>query len=236
MLCQGFSSLAGIGGDESDGSTDVPAAELPEDESFEPVTTAYYDETSLMSVNDDLADYDALPIYNVWSSDLTPKYQYGNVISSLSGDSGVDFYFNGFVLNTVPLSQNVEFECVLTFANGYDKSVIYVDSSTSGITKLHGALFYPTGGNATNWVTPTGFQYVDDNTIRISYSAKKSSGVYLSSDYYPTYFSLEKSSYLKGNTVKCQIYVKRSNPVASVVAEGGGDGGGSGSGGSGSAT
>lgn len=222
IFCQAFSSLADIDGDtESELKTEV-----------------FYDDTMLMSVNDDLADYNLMPVFYLMAGDLDNKYYYANTIKDLSGNQNVTFAFNGNVLNAYPSYQKIDVECVLTFTNGYDPSVIRVISSSSAITGVGGFKFRPTASaNSSYYATPTGFSYVDDSTIRISYSYYSSSGIYNGGNY-PALLQLSAASYLKGNSVTCKFYYKLSNqlPDTDIAYTGGGDGGGGSEGGGGAAT
>ena len=218
-MCQAFSSLADIGGDS-------------EIEEMEGDVQVYYDDVMPLSVNDDLSDYVSLPPIYVTTSDMYPSRQYGNVINSLSGNADVDFIFNPYILNNTGKYGGYDLIYVLTFSNGYDPSAIGVKSSSDSITGNIGFKFSIMGatlsGSSSYLPTCKGFQYVDDNTIRISYS-RVESGTF--SDLVG--FRLSANSYLKDNTIKCQLYMRKNNTQVSME---GGDGGGGSEGGGGAAT
>lgn len=224
-MCQAFSSLADIGGDNFDSEPELK-------------TEVFYDDTMLMSVNDDLADYSLMPVAYMQVYDINTNYYYGNSVKNLSGNKDVRFAFNGHVLNGLPPYQGLEVECILTFSNGYDPSVIGVTSSSTAITGVKGFKFSAvSSGSSSSYSIPTGFSYVDDNTIRISYSYYSTSGFY-GGGYYPANICLYANKYLKGNSVTCKYYYKLYDrlPDTDIAYTGGGDGGGGSEGGGGAAT
>lgn len=224
-MFQVFSSLAGIGGDD-DGNLDAYEIE-------EPVATAYMSEVMPLSVNDDLADYIEVPPIYIDCGDLPAKF-YGNTISGLSGNKYVYWGFNSYVANNISSLGGYDIIYELTFSDGYNRDSIGVTSSDTAITGNVGfgfsiASILASGSNGK--IPCTGFSYVDDNTIRISYSYtySASSGHYIDSF---MGFRLDYAAYLRGNSVTCRLYMRPSYIKVSVN---GGDGGG-GSGGGGAAT
>lgn len=196
---------------------------------FEGKAQVYYDDVMPLSVNDDLTGATRLLPYYVSSSVLVPSRQYGNAVLGITSASAIDFNFNPYIVNNDGVFSDIDIEVVLTFENGYDADTLGVVSSTSGITGVKGFEVYWGIGN--RGVLPTGFRYVDDNTVRISYSYKTSSSSFSS----PPTLTLLGRDYLIGNSVKCDMYVIRKSSSVDVDGEGGGSGG-SGSGGSGTAT
>lgn len=215
-LSSAFSALADIGGDNV-----VDGLDLLEHDADTFVT---YDDVALLSVNDDLADAIKLPVLYVQSTDIAPNRQYGNVIHDIKTVSPVEFYFNPYIVNNKGYFTNFDLEFVLTFENGYDPAKLGVSSSATEITGTYGFSIYPV--TASNSRLPTGFRYVDDNTVRISYSYSSSTA---SSFTWLPHITLTGRDYLVGNSVKCDLYFIRD--YSSVAVEGGDGGGGSGSGG-----
>lgn len=238
-MCQAFSSLADIGGDGAS-STDVQAVELDAD-SVE--AYAEFDDTMLMSVNDDLSDYAEMPIICVDCYDLPVNFSYANRVNNLSGSNPIYFHFNPYILNSYPYYENLDMEIVLTFADGYSKDLIYPISSSDKITGMSGLTIesYNRSGSSISRVYPSGFRYVDDNTIRLSFTDHVLKGQFVSRFSQLIEVQVPASVISKNNSVSCRIYYKLSDPVAhsSVALDGtgGGGSGGSGSGGgSGTAT
>lgn len=223
VLSAAFSSLAAGGGDKSE--LELEGAELTAD--------AFLDEIMPMSVNDDLADADFIPALGLYCQDLSPYVRYANAINNLSGNNYVMFSFSPYWVNQEPFYQDIDFEFVLTFANGYDSDVLAPISSSSGISGLKGAVFHVLD-SSTKGRVPSGFQYVDENTIRISYSMHNSRGVFADSFSPEITLLLNASPYLYNNSVSCKLYALRSNPLpitsVSSIGGGGGEGGGTGGG------
>lgn len=209
-----FSALADIGGDNLEDIVDVPVVEeIPGD------PAALLDNVPMpMSVVTPIEDFERLPTAFLYSS-AVGGYAYGN---SVSGDVNYPIYFYANA-SAVPRSGVVEFIVELTLPGGIDHDKIFLNESNN-LTGFTLAKFFNSSYGSFNSIaidTFTGINYVDDTTVRVSFTATNFNGCMIRLDL--------KENYVNGGTVN--IYAR---PVL-MVSEIGGDGGG-GSEGGGAAT
>lgn len=211
-----YADLPEVVGDDVEDVIDLPVVEeIPGD------PAALLDNIPMpMSVVTPIEEFERLPTAFLWSS-AVGGYAYGNSVSG-DVDSAIYFFANA---SAVPRSGVVEFIVELTLPGGIDHDKIFLNASNKLTGFTLGKFFNASYGSFNSIAIDTfsGINYVDDTTVRVSFTATNFNGCMLRLDL--------KDNYVNGGTVN--IYAR---PVVMVSEIGGDGGGGSEGGGGGAAT
>lgn len=215
VLCQAFSSLADIGGDNEFSDVDAPTVEeIPGDP-----TSLLDDVPMLFDVNTPLDEFQRLPTLAL-SNDAIGGLRFGNSISA-SGGYSTSYYVNCVPAYNTPGAHEIVFEYI--FNSPVDHTKFYLDSANKPVGfSISYRRLYASG--VSTFTSVAGISYIDDYTVRVSVTFAESK------DHEFLYTSVGSSAAYDGVTFN--VYSRKINDYTMI----GGDGGGGSGSGSGAAT